>query len=630
MTPDQSAITDEDLSGLLSEAASAGDTKDEAPPTADPPADDGSVALEAILNEVGLGDGDAQASATEPESEETPPPSVQKAEPDTDAGAVSAKGGQAPAGQRPEPPLHTEVQIESGGTAQEPEPELDAAQQQSQASQNPATAGIPAQEGGEPADVDDALAESVDNILSALDEPEVVSLPEQPESTDAGGVSAKGGQAPAGQRPEPPLHTQVQIESGGTAQEPKPELDAAQQQSQASQNPATAGIPAQEGGEPADVDDALAESVDHIPSALDEPEVVSLPEQPETEESSARSLNRNELENLLQEVPLSADEPTAETTADEVEDLLKEPAPASEAPEEPPQTEPPAAAPAEKHRSRTVGALWGRLSDCQLISSPQRLLHIMSPTRIIIFINSFALIVLIVGQFSFQHNAKLLNQELGRNVSQTVKQADEMLKRLDAKITLPDGTRTLSSPREYIKLLKAADTAFDKGNAPSAGTLYKEIIERFPTQDSNDHVSYRLGECYLSSAQPRWQAARMQFMMVIEKFPQSQYVALSHLRLAHCEGQLGAYASARRTLLELLANQSLYSRAAAAIFSEARYRLAQYYDTEAHVLRACQRQAGAHPPETGEGSTSVGQTFSLPVDQQPGKAAPRTMPMETN
>ncbi len=167
-----------------------------------------------------------------------------------------------------------------------------------------------------------------------------------------------------------------------------------------------------------------------------------------------------------------------------------------------------------------------------------------------------------------------------------MKNADVMLKRLDAKITLPEASRRLGTPREYIKLLKAADTAFDKGNVAKAGTLYKEIIQRFPTQDSNDHVSYRLGETYLSSAQPRWQAARTQFMMVIENFPQSQYVALSHLRLAHCDRQLGAYVSARRTLLELLANQSLYGRDALPIFSEARHRLAQYYDVEARVLKA--------------------------------------------
>jgi len=564
MSPDQSAITDEDLSGLLSEVASAGDTKDEAPPTAGPPDDDGSVALEAILNEVGLGDGDAEASATEPESEETLHPSPQKAEPDANAGAVR------------EPPLNTQVQIESGGTAQE---------------------------GGEPADVDDALAESVDSILSALDEPQVASLPEQPESTDAGAASAKGGQPPASQETEPPLNTQVQNESGGTAQE---------------------------GGEPADVDDALAESVDNILSALSESEVTSPRQQAKWEKSSERSLDRDELEKLLQEAPLSADELTAETTADEAEDLLKEPAPASETPEEPPQTEPPAPAPAEKHRSLSVGALWGRFSACKLISSLQRVLHITSPTRIIIFINSFGLIVLILGLFSFQRNAKLLNKKLERNVSQAVQKADEMLKRLDAKITLPDGLRGLGSPREYIKLLKAADTAFDKGDADSAGMLYKEIIERFPTQDSNDHVSYRLGECYLSSAQPRWQAARMQFMMVIEKFPQSQYVALSHLRLATCEGQLGAYASARRTLLELLANQSLYGPEAAPIFSEARYRLAQYYDTEAHVLSARKRQARARSPETGEGSTSVEKTSSLTGNPQPGKVASQTQPMEAN
>ena len=75
-------------------------------------------------------------------------------------------------------------------------------------------------------------------------------------------------------------------------------------------------------------------------------------------------------------------------------------------------------------------------------------------------------------------------------------------------------------------------------------------------------------------------------MMVIKNFPQSQYVALSYLKLAHCDSQLGAYASARRTLLELFANQSLYGREAVSIFSEARHRLAQYYDAEARVLSA--------------------------------------------
>ena len=245
--------------------------------------------------------------------------------------------------------------------------------------------------------------------------------------------------------------------------------------------------------------------------------------------------------------------------------------PETEAPEEPPRTEPPA--PAQKQRPRAVGAVAAAFG-------------VLSATHVIIFINSIVLIVLIVGQLSFQRNANLLNQELQRSVAQTMRDAGGLLERLDAKITLPDGEKRLGSPREYIKLLKAADTAFDKGDVVKAGTLYKEIIGRFPTQDSNDHVSYRLGETYLSSAQPRWQAARSQFMVVIENFPQSQYVALSHLRLAYCDNQLGAYVSARRTLLELLANQSLYGREALPIFLEARHRLAQYYDAEARALKA--------------------------------------------
>jgi len=359
-----------------------------------------------------------------------------------------------------------------------------------------------------------------------------------------------------------------------------------------SDEPATAGEAEPEPEAPApepaptpepteNVDETIAGTVEEVLSSLEDPvadvpaqtqaaapppDPAKLPEpkQPGTSLTGTRSTTAEALDMLLQEIEQKPAEPPVRELAPKPPSNPKPPRPA-------PLPQPaPAPAPATvSFRGITL-------------------------THVVVVLNSLILLVLVIGQFHFFRYASVVTGDVKNTANRIMGAASETLGRIDEKLTQPPRPDVPRNRLLYSEALTAADQAFDKGDFIAAANLYKRLLEAFPDFDRNDHALFRLGECYTRQERPRWNDAVAQYLAILRQFPSSHYVAPAHLRAAHCYSQLGSYRAARKVLLELLAEEDLFSRDTAPSFSEARYRLGQYYALEASLER---NKTGSRLPE---------------------------------
>ena len=180
-------------------------------------------------------------------------------------------------------------------------------------------------------------------------------------------------------------------------------------------------------------------------------------------------------------------------------------------------------------------------------------------------------------------------------VNKTISAASQALNRIDEKLSTPPSPDIPRNRRLYADALRAADEAFEANNVVRAANLYNRLLETYPDFHRNDHARFRSGECYVRQERPRWRDALAQYLIVMQQFPAGPYAAPAHIRAAHCFSQVGSYLSARKVLLKLLVEEDLYRPEAAAVLSEARYRLGQYYALEARVAK--EREYGPAPQE---------------------------------
>jgi tetratricopeptide (TPR) repeat protein len=328
------------------------------------------------------------------------------------------------------------------------------------------------------------------------------------------------------------------------------------------------------------VDETIAGTVEDVLSSLEDPvadvpaqtqaaapppDPAKLPEpkQPGTSLTGTRSTTAEALDTLLQEIKQEPAEPPVRERAPEPPGRPKPPRPA------PPEPAPAPAPATVSFRGITL-------------------------THVVVVLNSLILLVLVIGQFHFFRYASVVTGDVKNTANRIMGAASETLDRIDEKLTQPPRPDVPRNRLLYSEALTAADQAFDKGDFVAAANLLKRLLEAFPDFDRNDHALFRLGECYTRQERPRWNDAVAQYLAILRQFPSSHYVAPAHLRAAHCYGQLGSYRAARKVLLELLAEEDLFSRDTAPSFSEARYRLGQYYALDASLEKG---KTGSRLPE---------------------------------
>lgn len=108
------------------------------------------------------------------------------------------------------------------------------------------------------------------------------------------------------------------------------------------------------------------------------------------------------------------------------------------------------------------------------------------------------------------------------------------------------------SKRDELKAAKEYKKAFEaqkRGAYDRAQSMFKRIVERYPSHELADNALYWLGECYY--AQKKYLEALQSFQRVIRDYPDGNKVPDAMLKTGLCYQNLGEAGQARRVLRQV-------------------------------------------------------------------------------